>query len=151
LKLASSIKYLHCSHNMEEHSDALFEEVHRRGKAISDKKNKSWSTMSVIVDAVTEVLQQQNQQTTPIAYFGAFLSALEREKNTSHIAALLHLIFLTAQRYFGCTHAYISIRIPISVFRSKFEYLAVLFNNLLEKFDKHEFIIANVTNFFDNF
>jgi hypothetical protein len=83
---------------MTQHDEDLFAEVHRRGKTVSDKKNKTYTTMSVIVDAVTEVLEQANQQTTPLAYFGAFVSAIEKENNTSHISALLQLIFLTAQR-----------------------------------------------------
>lgn len=54
--------------------------------------------MSMVVDAVTEVLQQQDQQITPIAYFGAFISALEKEGSPTHIASLLQLIYIIVQK-----------------------------------------------------
>ncbi len=111
-------------------SHGIFEQVRQR--ALKEKKPGQWHHMSVVLDAVTEVLQQQNQQNTPVAYFGAFMVALEKENKPTHIAATLQLIQITSKH------------IPETVFRLKFAPIANLYNRLMNEHERSEIVVKQV-------
>lgn len=114
-------------------SHRIFEQVRQR--ALKEKKPGQWHQMNVVLDAVTEVLQQQNQQNTPVAYFGAFRIALEKETKPTHIAATLQLIQITSKH------------IPEAVFRLKFVPIANLYNRLMNEHERSEIIMKQVLYF----